>query len=364
VIIYRYLAYQVLQATLAVAFVISLIILSARFLNYMAEAANGEIESWAILLVLLYRIPEFLELVLPLSLFLGFLLAYGRMYVEYEMIVLKACGLGHWRLVFLSLIPAISMALLVAYISLVLVPLGQLNFSKILVSQYTRSPLELLTPGHFFTTDNGEVIYAETMNSDKTILSGFFSSKIVKNKIETIVAESGSRELDSETGEQFMVLRNGKRYQVEKNKGNVIETYFEIYRFKLKEPDKFKVKNVLESTPTLELLDSKENAEKAELQWRINIAPMALILMFLAIPLSKVNPRQGRFLKLIPAIFIYLTYVGILLTIKNKIASGELDIYPGFFGVHLFYLLLALVMLEWDRLRNGMSSFIKLILSK
>jgi len=131
VIIYRYLSSQVLSTTAAVTFVVTLIIISGRFMSYMAEAAKGEIEGWAIFLVLFYRMPEFLELILPLSLFLGFLLAYGRMYVEYEMIVLKACGMSQWRLVYLSSAPAISTAVLVGYLSIFLVPQGYLNYNKI-----------------------------------------------------------------------------------------------------------------------------------------------------------------------------------------------------------------------------------------
>ena len=88
VIIYRYLSSQLLSSTLAVAFVLSIIIFSGRFLGYMAEAASGKIEGWAVFLVLLYRLPEFMTLILPLSLFLGILLSYGRMYIDYEMIVL------------------------------------------------------------------------------------------------------------------------------------------------------------------------------------------------------------------------------------------------------------------------------------
>src|SRR5690606_7476302 len=161
-------------------------ILSGRFLSYMAEAANGELEGWAVFLVLFYRLPEFMVLILPLSLFLGVLLAYARMYVEYEMIVLKAGGLGQWRLVALSLVPAITMAALVAYLSLVLSPQGYSNSSKILTQQYSRSALELLTPGHFFTTNKGDVIYAEKLNTDKTELTGFFSSQKNKNEVVTI----------------------------------------------------------------------------------------------------------------------------------------------------------------------------------
>lgn len=348
-IIYRYLSSQLLSATLAVGFVLSLIILSGRFLSYMAEAANGELEGWAVFLVLFYRLPEFMVLILPLSLFLGVLLAYGRMYVEYEMIVLKACGLGQWRLVALSLLPAITMAALVAYLSLVLSPQGYSNSSKILTQQYSRSALELLTPGHFFTTNKGDVIYAEKLNTDKTELTGFFSSQKNKNEVVTIVAESGKRILDPNTGEQYMLLSKGRRYELSKNSKEVNELYFESYRYKLKEPEADRVRKRIQSTPSLDLIASKDKEEIAELQWRLSLAPLSLIIVLLAIPLSKVNPRQGRFLKLIPGVLIYLSYIGILLVVKNGIASGKISPLPGVWLVHGIYFLLALMLLEWDK---------------
>lgn len=321
-------------------------------MSYMAEAAKGEIEGWAIFLVLFYRLPEFLELILPLSLFLGFLLAYGRMYVEYEMVVLKACGMSQWRLVYLSSAPALFTALLVAYMSLFLVPQGFLNYNKILTLQYDRSPLELLTPGKFSTSDNGDVIYAESINSDKNQITGFFSSKKTENHFVTIVAETGLRELDAETGAQFMLLKNGRRYELDKDSAKVNEVKFETYKFKLKEPDQNKMRNRLQSTPTQDLLGSKDKQEQAELQWRLTVAPMSLILVLLAVPLSKVNPRQGRFLKLIPAILLYLIYVGMILVVKNKIAEGVIDAFPGIWLVHFLFFFLALVLLEGESIKN------------
>ncbi len=349
-IIYRYLSSQLLSATLAVGFVLSLIIISGRFLSYMAEAANGEIEGWAVILVLFYRLPEFMVLILPLSLFLGVLLAYGRMYVEYEMIVLKACGMGQWRLLRFSLVPALMMAGLVAYLSLILTPQGYLNSNKILVQQYTRSALELLTPGHFFTTKKGEVIYAEKLNTDKTELTGFFTSKKSGETFVTIVAEKGRRVLDEDTGEQYMELNQGRRYELAKGNPEVSELIFDTYRYKLKGPDKNKVRNKIQSTSTEDLMTSTDPEEQAELQWRFALIPLSLIVVLLAVPLSKVNPRQGRFLKLLPAIMIYLTYVAAILVAKNAIADGKIAPFPSIWLVHLFYFLLALVLMEWEKI--------------
>lgn len=352
-IIYRYLSSQLFTNTLAVAFVLSLITISGRFLTYMAEAANGEIEGWAVFLVLFYRLPEFMVLILPLSLFLGILLAYGRMYVEYEMVVLKACGLGQWRLVLLSMLPAFTMALLVAYLSLELVPKGYHNFNKILVQQYTRSALELLTPGHFFTTDKGDVVYAEKLNTDKTELSGFFSSSKNKQQHVAIVATKGRRVLDQKTGEQYMELRDGYRYEFEQGSAEFHELAFESYRYRLKGPDQNRVRNRIQSMPSKALLGTDNLEEKAELQWRLALAPLSLIIVMLAIPLSKVNPRQGRFLKLIPAVIIYLSYIGAVLVVKNAIAEGKVSALPGIWLVHGFYLALAVLLLQSEVISNS-----------
>jgi lipopolysaccharide export system permease protein len=45
-----------------------------------------------------FRLPGFLQLILPLGLFLGILLAYGRLYLESEMTVLSATGMSQQRL--------------------------------------------------------------------------------------------------------------------------------------------------------------------------------------------------------------------------------------------------------------------------
>src|SRR3990167_4364964 len=90
-IIYNYLARQLFVSTAGVAFVLSLILISGRFIKYMAEAASGRILGDVLFAIMAYRLPGFLELILPLSLFLGVLLAYGQLYMSNEITVLTAC---------------------------------------------------------------------------------------------------------------------------------------------------------------------------------------------------------------------------------------------------------------------------------
>ena len=76
--IFRYLTSDILTHTLAVAVVLFAVVFSGRFIRYLAEAAVGDITADILLPVMLYRLPSFFELILPLSLFIGILLAICR----------------------------------------------------------------------------------------------------------------------------------------------------------------------------------------------------------------------------------------------------------------------------------------------
>ena len=64
----RYLSREVLMHMAAVSAVLLIIILSGRFTKYLAEAAAGDIAADVLLPVMFFRLPGFLELILPMGL--------------------------------------------------------------------------------------------------------------------------------------------------------------------------------------------------------------------------------------------------------------------------------------------------------
>ena len=117
-IVFRYLSREVLVTLSAVSAVLLVIIMSGRFIKYLAQAAQGVLDPGVLFMIMGYRIPGFLQLILPLGLFLGFLLAYGRLFLDSEMTVLSATGVSQQRLTAYSLAPALIVALLVGWLSL------------------------------------------------------------------------------------------------------------------------------------------------------------------------------------------------------------------------------------------------------
>ena len=61
------------------------------------------------------------------------------------------------------------------------------------------------------------------------------------------------------------------------------------------------------------------------------------IMALAAIPLARVNPRQGRFYRLIPAVLGYMLYVGMLLVCRSAIEDhkGSLPWYLSMVWIHL-----------------------------
>ena len=66
----------------------------------------------------------------------------------------------------------------------------------------------------------------------------------------------------------------------------------------------------------------------------------------MAVPLSMVNPRQGRFARLMPAILIYAAYYLFLMSVRNFINTGVFGIFPGLYIVPLLFLLLVAIPLN------------------
>ena len=84
--------------TLAVSLVLFLVVFSGRFIKYLAEAAIGDLAADILLPVMLYKLPAFFELILPLGFYIGVLLSFGRLYADSEMVILRASGTSQIQL--------------------------------------------------------------------------------------------------------------------------------------------------------------------------------------------------------------------------------------------------------------------------
>lgn len=345
-IVFRYLAREVLSSMFAVTGILLLILVSGRFIKYLAQAASGDLSPDVLLEIMAYRIPGFLELILPLGLFLGILLGYGRLYLESEMVVLKACGISQKRLVSYAMGPAVFTAALIAVLSLWLSPLGAERTVEIFNEQKSRSQLESLTVGRFqeYAGSQNRVSYTDSVTDDGALGRVFLTEVTDEGVPVVVVAESGRKSREAEDGQEYLVLTNGARYEGIPGEAKYTESSFGRYGVRLPQPEIRSGVTKVAAKPTAELIGSESVEDQAQLHWRFSLPILALVVTLLAVPLSKVNPRQGRYARMLPSIILYLFYLTLLSTARSQIEDGKLDVYV-LYAVHLAFLILALNML-------------------
>jgi lipopolysaccharide export system permease protein len=356
-IVFRYLSREVLVTLSAVSAVLLVIIMSGRFIKYLAQAAQGALDPGVLFLIMGYRIPGFLQLILPLGLFLGFLLAYGRFYLDSEMTVLSATGVSQQRLTAYSMAPALIVALLAGWLSMGLAPQGVAEVSRILNEQDALTELDTLVPGRFQSMKDGSrVTYSQELSADRSELRGVFMSEKrfsadgrSERGITVLVAESGRQEIQAD-GSRYLILENGYRYDGEPGEADYRAIQYDTYGVLLPKPEVAIEASEREAMPTRELLGSDDPRLQAELQWRLSIPLLVFVVTLLAVPLSKVNPRQGRFLKLLPAIFLYMAYLGLLIAARGALDKGKLPPGLGLWWVHGIFLAIGVLLLYWEQL--------------
>lgn len=355
-IVFRYLSREVLVTMSAVSAVLLVIIMSGRFIKYLAQAAQGALDPGSLFMIMGVRMPGFLQLILPLGLFLGILLAYGRLYLDSEMTVLTATGMSQQRLLAYSMAPALLVALLVAWLSLSLAPQGIERMQLILNKQDAMTEFDTLAPGRFQSMrDGSRVTYTEQLSNDRTQLGGVFIAE--KNPPHNgnpgtdavLVAHSGVQQIHPD-GSRYLILSDGYRYDGVPGQADYRAIKYDTYGVLLPKPEVSSEIDDRDAIPTSELLASKEPRMRSELQWRLSIPLLVFIVTLLAVPLSKVNPRQGRFLKLLPAVLLYMSYLALLITARGMLDKGKIPLGLGLWWVHLIFLAIGLLLVYWESL--------------
>jgi lipopolysaccharide export system permease protein len=351
--ILRYLNREVLMHTLAVSAVLLVIIFSGRFVKYLAQAAVGDLAADILLPVMLYRLPGFLELIIPLGLFIGILMAYGRLYVESEMVVLTACGVSPRQLAAFTLVPSLLVALLVALLSLYITPLGAARSLALLEDPKASQGLSTLTAGRFQTRSRGEVVsYAESIDGDGGVMRSVFVAQQRRDadgapRMVVVVAREGEIITQPDNVVRYLELRDGFRYEGVPGDLDYEMATFERFGELIPEPeDGIRDVDPVEGRPTLALWNSALPEDRAALQWRLSLPLMVPIVAIIAMALSRTDHRRGRYVKLVPALLLYLGYLMLLTRVRSALESGALAPALGMWWVHALFVALALLLLN------------------
>jgi lipopolysaccharide export system permease protein len=350
VILFRYLTKEVYTTVLAVVLVLLLVFICNQFIHYLTQAAAGKLPVKAVLQLMSLQVPLLLGYLLPLALFMAILLVYGRLYVDNEMTVLFACGVSPLHLLAMTMGFSVGVVVVVAFLTLWVEPHIAGFRDRIFAEAAVASPIEKMFPGRFETLGNGQwVVYVQSLSQDRQNMSDVFAAKLPKTPDEpwTIVAaEGGYQWQDKETGDQFVVLTNGHRYLGTPGQADFQIMDYAKYgvRVQTGKADMGQQQRE-EYLPTLQLLKKGKGDPQtaAELQWRLTMPLSTLILAFMAVPLSRVKTRKGKYARLLPALLLYIAYADLIFLSQAWIQQGTISPRLGMWWVHGIMLFLAII---------------------
>lgn len=342
----RYLMAEVGLSWLAVTVVLLVVLLTNRLIHFLADAASGDIPANLLFVLLGLKALANLGTVLPASFFLAIVLALGRLYRDSEMAALAACGVGPRELFRALLLLAVPLALLVGYLSLVFGPWAEQTAQRVLAQALQSDRLQGVRPGRFLNLGGGQAVAYVASVDAEGIMHGIFARTEQGGEPVLIMAERARREVDPDTGDRFLVLLDGWRYQGVPGQSEWRVIRFRQHGLSLGESGPVHFTAARDALTSWQLWHSEDRAARAQLQWRLSMPLVTLVLTLLALPLSKSAPREGRYAKLLLAVLAYVLYFNLLKIAQGLLSQGRYSESLGLWWVHVLMLGIALAALQ------------------
>ena len=354
-IIRRYLIKETLKTQGAILFILLLIFFSQKLIRILSSAIDGSIPRDLIMPLLLLGVSNMADLILPLSLFLGVLVTFGRLYSDSEMVAMHACGVKkrlNYQVVFLLCVMTCAVT---AVNSLWFGPWSSVKEDQLVENAKINPSLAGLLAGQFQQTPDGNsVIYIGNVDNNK--LDNVFIAQINprnNQRPSIIIANKGKTEEDAD-GNQIITLEDANRYegtvQLKDFRISNFHNYLGIIKPKELDTNVDDDKADVQQLGLLELHQNSTAKAQAELYWRLTLIISVPLMAFLVIPLSVSNPRQGRLAQILPALLLYLVYFLISSSVKANAGKGRLDPALWFYLINIGYFILALILNCWDNL--------------
>jgi lipopolysaccharide export system permease protein len=333
------------------------IALTTRLIRLLGQAAGGQIPTDAVIAFLGFFALGTLPVLLSLTMFISVLITLTRSWRDSEMVIWFGSGLSltAWlKPVMLFALPQIAV---IAALSLVISPWAAEMGAQYVTRLQARDDVSRVSPGVFGETGNKERVYfVESISGDETTVQNVFVSSVQQQKSGVSMSRVGRTET-APNGDRFIVLEDGRRYEGAPGDEQYRVTEFQRYAARIETAESKEPQLSQKSMTTAQLLANPTPVNLGEVLWRVGIPVSAAILVLLAIPMSFVNPRAGRSVNLLFALFTYIVYSNLLSVSQARVSQGRMDFGVGVWLVHAAMIALLVFMfarrMQVIRLRLG-----------
>ncbi|NOZ11221.1 MAG: LPS export ABC transporter permease LptF [Gammaproteobacteria bacterium] len=339
-IVDRSLVREITFTSTAVGVIIITIFVVVRLVRFLSEAAAGNIPVDSIFLLLGLKLASNLDVMLPMVFYVAILMVMSRWSRDHELIVLTASGIGLGRLLQPVMLMGVVLATALTVSSFYLTPMSVRYTDTITTENKNRVDIKGVVPGAFSETRGQDVYYVERMAENKELLINVFIYGEQPNKEGVVVAQTGHQYVDDLTGDRFLVLKNGTRYEGNPGQADYAILEFETYALRIKTRSHVQAVVTLKGVPTRELLNSTDPRLAAEFHWRLAKPVSIIILVLLAMSFTHYDVRRPQFYNTILAFGAYFLYANMLGYGNALLRKGKVDPELGLWWVHLIFVVL------------------------
>jgi len=347
-ILSRYIVLEILRFTGLCLGVFLGILVTARILKLTSLVVNKGINAVDIILVFVSIIPSFLEIAIPMSVLLGTMLAFARLSLDSEIVVIRASGINLSGLLRPVFFIGVGFTILSFLTAVYLRPLGNTELAKSLFKLASQATTANLTEGVF--NELGTItIYAQKIDrSEGTLEHVLIDDRRDSGNRMIITAKNGSLYSDEAQRMLNLELTEGAIHTNEANAAYTITDFEsntiridpqelankqaaqgkkarEMFLHELHEARNSLVNNTPEATELTETLPVYE----IELSRKLAMPFAALILALLAMPLGIHPPRSqnswGQSLSFMIGMIIFVLYYALLSIGMSLAKDGSLS---------------------------------------
>ncbi len=350
----RYIFREIATTWLGVTMVLLMILLTNQFARVLGDVAKGNLMKGAAFEVIGLSAVQYLTILVPVGLFLSIMMALGRLYRDSEMPAMMACRVGPtgiYRPLFLLVVP---LSIGVAWLSLDIGPRALTAVDRIGAEAQREADLASIEPGRFtvFGPDNA-VVYGEAVDEDGSMEKVFMQRRLDNGGVEVVVADWGEQADTDDPDMRMLVLHDGRRYEGIPGTSQFRVVEFAEHGIPYRLPSLEPPDPEPRAMPFMDLLGASDLTSIAELQWRIGVPLSTLILGFLAVPLARSRPREGRYGRLAIGLLVFIIYFNMLSAARAWIEQGTISPDLGLWWVHGAVVAFTLVLLglqnNWHR---------------
>ncbi len=319
---------------------------SLRLIEIVVEAgAPLRLFLWLLLLT----VPTFLGIVLPIGLVGAVLFTYHRLIMDSELVVMRAAGLGPFRLARPALVLAGAVMGIVYTLNLWLTPAAHRELVRMEAAVKSDFSQLFLREGVFNDITDHLSVYFRERDSDGNLHGVLIHDGREPTKMVTIMGDRAVMVLN-ETGARFIIF-NGNRQEMDQGRRRLSELLFERYAIDIKMaaqtsddrwPDARERSMVELLNPPAEVhkIDRAVRQMRAELHHRLSspLLTMAFALIALASLLPGEFNRRGQGGRVSIAISSVVVVQSLALGLTSLSTR-----HPGF--IALMYLLPLLVLM-------------------